>query len=111
MKSDRRVRVGPKEVGTPDQSRKQCSQKASMQQVLMTSHFLPLGIGCSLNSNPKFAGVHCTFIHRTHGVPTRKDTIVTRQLPFVFGFEFTDPCGGDSIARQRAFVGDSFNDE
>ena len=29
MKSDRRVRVGPKEVGTPDQSRKQSSQKAS----------------------------------------------------------------------------------
>ena len=29
MKSDKRGREGPKEVGTPDQSRKQCSQKAS----------------------------------------------------------------------------------
>ena len=38
-------------------------------------------------------------------------TIITGQFPLVVGFEPIDTSGDDGIARQRAFVGDSENDE
>ena len=51
-------------------------------------------------------------IYRTHRVPTTgKGTITAHRSSSGPGFEPTDLSGGDGIARQRALVGDSLNDE
>ena len=50
-------------------------------------------------------------IHGIHGIPTRKGTAITRQLPSAPSFELGGTPGDDGVARQRALVGDSLNDE
>ena len=54
---------------------------------------------------------YSTPIHRTPGIPTRKATTITRKLPRVPSFELTDARRCHSLARHRALVGDSLNDE
>ena len=70
-----------------------------------------MGIDCSLNPIPKFAGVHFILIHRTRGVPTRNSGTTIRQLPSVPYFERTDTSGNESVARQRTLVRNSMNDK
>ena len=63
--------------------------------------------------NPEVARVVLSMhipMHRTHGIPTRHDT-ASRQLSSTPGFELTDLCGDNSLARQRVLVSDSLNDE
>ena len=55
----------------------------------------------------KLARVWYPLIRRTRRVSTRKCTAITRQSPSATSLEPTDPPGGNSIARQRAPVGDS----
>ena len=53
-----------------------------------------------------------TLTHRTsRGVPTREATAITRRLFLVLSFELTDPSVDDVVARQRALIGDSLNNE
>ena len=62
--------------------------------------------------NPrKLARVHSTLIHGTHGVPTEGGTTLTRRLLSAPCFERTKMSGDEGIARQRALVGDSLDDE
>ena len=61
----------------------------------------------SLNTVNNLAGVHSTLVHRAHGILTRRGTTTTRQFVSGPGLELTGTPRGDSVARQRALVGDS----
>lgn len=52
-----------------------------------------------------------TFAHRIHRMLVGKGAAATRQLPSTSSFECADASGGDSIACQRALVGNSLDDE
>ena len=54
---------------------------------------------------------YSTPIHRAPGIPTRKATTTTRKFPHVPSFELTDTPRCHSLARHRALVSDSLNDE
>jgi len=64
-----------------------------------------------LDHNPKLAGVLSIPSYRTRGVPTKRDALSTRQPPSTPNIERTGVSSGDSVARQRAPVGDPSNDE
>ena len=70
-----------------------------------------LEIDRSLSPGPEFAGVHLVLIHRTHKSLTMGGTATTRRPPSAPNFERIETLGDDSVARQRALVGDSVNNE
>ena len=51
------------------------------------------------------------FTHRARGVPVRKGTTTTHQLPSIPKHELTSMSRDDSGVRQHTLIGDSFNDE
>lgn len=63
------------------------------------------------NPNPELAGDLFTGIRQTHGIHTGWGITTTRQLSSGPGMERADISGDDSVARQRAPVCDSFDDE
>ena len=65
----------------------------------------------SLIPIPKFAKVYSAPIHRTHGDPIRKGNVTTCRNSSAPNFERAEMSGGDIVARQRALVGNSLDDE
>ena len=71
-------------------------------------------IDCSLDPNPdpELARDLFVFIRQTHGIHTRWNITTPGQLSAGPSVERrTNVSGGDSVARQRAPVRDSFDDE
>ena len=68
-------------------------------------------IDCSRNTNPKLARVLSLPIRQVHRVHGRKGTAITRPLPSVPSFELTGMWGSNRVARQRALICDSLNDQ
>ena len=65
----------------------------------------------SFNLNLRLTRVHSVLIRRIGAVSVMNDTTPTRRPPSTPCFERADTPGSDSVARQRALVGDSLNDE
>ena len=72
---------------------------------------IPIRIGLCLSPNTKLARVHSKFIHKVRGVLTRKGATVVSQPPSATSLELINTSGDNSVARQRALVGNSLNDE
>ena len=68
-------------------------------------------INRSLDPNRTLVRVRSVLIHRTREPHTSKSTATTRRHPLALSLKLTEMSGGDSIARQRAFIGNSLNDE
>ena len=66
---------------------------------------------CCLDHNPKLARGVSIPTCRTREGPTNRGTIVIRRFPSPPKFERTGLSCGNSVARQRASVGDPLNDE
>lgn len=66
--------------------------------------------GCSLNVDPQFTRVPSTAILRTYGIHIGKSATTSRR-PSRPSVERIDGSGGNGVTRQRALIGDSFNDE
>ena len=101
--------VGPKEAGTS------LSEQGvvTVETVIFRrpSDIPQVEIDRSCNPNFKLARVLFISIRRTHGVPTRKGVTTSRQLPSIPSYELTQMCGDNRVARQRALIGDSLNDQ
>jgi len=68
-------------------------------------------IGRCLDHNPRLARVHSIPSCRILEASTKRETIATRRFPPPLIVEQTGVSSGDSLARQRAPVGDPLNDE
>ena len=71
---------------------------------------ISMGVDSDLNPHPKLARVPSMTIHRTHDIPVR-ESAATRQLPSASSVERADVPSGNGVARQRALVGNSFDDK
>ena len=72
---------------------------------------VPVEINRSLSPSPKLTSVQSTLIHRTHGALARGGTTTARQRSLAPDFGLIDTSGNNTVARQRALVCDSLNDE
>ena len=78
--------------------------------VYLGSDLIQMRIGRSLIPNPKITRAHSKAIRRTHRVSVRKGNITCRH-PSGPNLERAEMPGGDSVARQRALIGNSLDDE
>lgn len=81
------------------------------QQTLDLLHLVVRQFNHPLDSNTKLARSPSIHIHRTDGMPVRKGHIPTRRLPFTPKLNRADVPGRDGAARQRALVGNSYDDQ
>ena len=79
--------------------------------VYLSLGIILMRIGRSLNLNPRFVRAHSMPIYRTRVVPVGKGTTATRRNLSAPSSERAEMSGGESIARQRALVGNSLDDE
>ena len=105
-----RARAGPKEVGKA-QSPEQGTATAESVRFRRPLDLILMETNRCLNPNPRLASARSIFDRMTHGVPIWNGTATARRLPSGPGSERANTPRSDSVACQRALVGDSLDDE